>query len=236
VHQKDLRLLLRNCRLIGTLSSTLAGFCFMGTAGHLGQSLSKTTAVRADDGFFLFVLLASAALGCALTSYTVATGVTMFAPGLALRGRRSDSLLLATQHGNRYLSHATRLCAGAVALLVSALLALVPLHSGAHGDDSGTGGGAGGLGGLGAVGGLGTALLVVALSGAGLRSVRADGVRLARTTAPLGSGGGSAGADGAAAATGSHRTGGAAGAVVVAVPRSGGGQGQAGSAAAAATI
>ena len=232
MHQKDLRLLLRNCRLIGTLSSTLAGFCFMGIAGHLGQSLSKTGAVRADDGFFLFVLLASAALGCALASYTVATGVTMFAPGLALRGLQSDSLLVATQHGNRYLSHATRLCAGAVALFVAALLALVPLHS-AH-DDSGTGGGAGGLGGLGAVGGVGTALLVVALSGAGLRCVRADGVRLARTTAPLGGGGGSAGADGAAATTGSHSTGGAAGAVTV--PRSGSGHGQAGSAAAAATI
>ena len=136
VESKALALLLRNCRLLGTLSAALSGFSFMGVASHLGKS-ATAPGNAPSEWLFAFTVLGVSTLGCALLSFIVATAAAIHAPGMALHGPNASSLHNAVDQLRRYFSVAAVLCAVAFALLCATLMVLIPIHGGAGGGSLG---------------------------------------------------------------------------------------------------
>ena len=127
VESKALALLLRNCRLLGTLSAALSGFSFMGVASHLGKS-ATAPGNAPSEWLFAFTVLGVSTLGCALLSFIVATAAAIHAPGMALHGPNASSLHNAVDQLRRYFSVAAVLLATALpssSVVDTVLLALV---------------------------------------------------------------------------------------------------------------
>ena len=172
MESKALVLLVRNCRLLGALSSALAGFSFMGITSHLGKSAGPQPSAP-SDWLFAFTALGVSALGCALLSFIVATAAALYAPGMALHGQDADSLHLAVGQLRGYFLLGARLCATAFALVCAALLVLLPVHGAA---DEGPGGS------------LAAAVLFALPLCVGIWRVRHDSGFLHRASLQLGSG------------------------------------------------